>query len=481
MRISKIALTILVLSGIVLLSAAGCASKATPTPTGRVVTVQLGNLNTNITGVGNLVLSNTQDLAFNIPSSFAISSAKPITVQEVLVKAGDTVKEGQVLATLDTSLWDDQISALQDAVTKAQRAETQAERSVTTANLSMLQKQVAVNSAQLNLENTEDTTSDVLQLQISQANLEVAKGNLAAAVIAVQDAQVAVQDAQKAVETAQKAVRDAQGISPQIKAPFDGFITTVNVTGGTQVYKGTVAMTIADPNKFQANIMVSEMNMSKIKVGGDATVTFDSLPGIALPAKMTDISPTATIQSNVVNYQVKVEIQSLQPISAIQRGTSDNTSSGNATSRQFPTTGGGSANNTTPRISPPAGGAASGNSTFRSNQQATSATPTTVQLRQGLTATVSIIVQQRSNVLLVPNQAITVRQLQAYVQVQNADGTTEQRAIQTGINSSQYTEVTGGLSEGEKIIVPLSTNPTSTSSSQRQQGGGGILIPGMGR
>ncbi len=464
MRILKLALAILVLSGIIIVMP-GCRSKATPTPTVRAVTVQRGNLNTNITGVGNLVLSNTEDLAFNIPSSFAISSAKPITVQEVLVKAGDTVQEGQVLATLDTSLWDDQISALQDAVTKAQRSETQAERSVTSANLSMLQKQVAVNSAQLSLENTESSTSDTLQLQIAQANLEVARGNLAAAVTAVQDAQVAVQDAQKAVQTAQKAVEDAQKASPQIKAPFSGFITAVNVSGGTQVYKGTVAMTIADPNKFQANIMVSEMNMSTIKLGGDAIVTFDSLPGIALPAKLTDIAPTATIQSNVVNYQVKVEIQSLQPISTNQRVASDNTS-GNATSRQLP----------------PTGGAASGNSTFRRNQQeASAATPATVQLRQGLTATVSIVVQQKSNVLLVPNQAITLRQLQAYVQVQNADGTVEQRAIQTGINSSQYTEVTGGLTEGEKVIVPLSTTPTS-SQGQRQQGGGGIFLgPGMGR
>jgi multidrug efflux pump subunit AcrA (membrane-fusion protein) len=179
-----------------------------------------------------------------------------------------------------------------------------------------------------------------------------------------------------------------------------------------------VAVRLVDPTKFEADIVVNEMDIVNLKLGGDATVQINALPTLTIPAKVTFISPTATITSGVVNYQVKVE---LQPLQAAQQG-------------QGPTT-----------------------------------LPANFQLREGLTVTVSIIVAQRNNVLLVPNSAITTRQGQAYVQVMLPNGTTEQRAITTGISNWQYTEVTEGLSEGEKVVVqPGTTTTTPTSTSQRQ-------------
>ena len=65
--------------------------------------------------------------------------------------------------------------------------------------------------------------------------------------------------------------------------------------------------------------------------------------------------------------------------------------------------------------------------------------PEDFQLREGLTVTVSIIVDERSNVLLVPNPAITTQGRQTFVQVIAADGTLEKREIQTGISDYQFT------------------------------------------
>ena len=102
------------------------------------------------------------------------------------------------------------------------------------------------------------------------------------------------------------------------------------------------------------------------------------------------------------------------------------------------------------------------------------------QLREGLTVTVSIIVDERNDVLLVPNPAITTQGMQTFVQVIAADGTLEQRTIQTGISDYQFTEVTEGLSEGEQIIVPQGTTAT-TPTTQQGQGPPGGMFPGMGR
>ena len=113
--------------------ALSCAPKASSTSitTNQAVTVQRGNLSIAITTVGNLALSEKQDLAFEIPG----------TVQDVLVTAGDTVTKGQVLSTLDTTQWDSQLVTYQRAVTAAEQTVTQkqiglrnAQYAVVTAN-----------------------------------------------------------------------------------------------------------------------------------------------------------------------------------------------------------------------------------------------------------------------------------------------------------------------------------------------------------
>jgi len=185
--------------------------------------------------------------------------------------------------------------------------------------------------------------------------------------------------------------------------------------------KGTVAVQIADPNKFEASIMVSEMDIKQVKLGGKATVQVDSQPGLSLPAKVTYIAPTATIQSGVVNYKVKVEVEPLEAVAQVPEG---------------------------------------------------------FQLRDGLTVTIGLIVEQKTDVLLVPSAAITSEGGQRYVQVVSPAGATEKRAIKIGITDYTNTEVTEGLNEGETVIIPQSTRTTSTT--QQSQPGGLIPIPGVG-
>ncbi len=68
--------------------------------------------------------------------------------------------------------------------------------------------------------------------------------------------------------------------------------------------------------------------------------------------------------------------------------------------------------------------------------QAPTITSEDFQLREGLTVTVSLIVQQKTDVLLVPNAAITREGAQSYVQVVLPDGTTEKRALPPSLNAA---------------------------------------------
>jgi multidrug efflux pump subunit AcrA (membrane-fusion protein) len=624
MKVFKTLMIVLV-AGALVATLIGCGSGADATTSStQEYTVKKGDISLTITAAGNLALSQTQDLAVDL---FYPAGTKG-TIGSVLVEEGDSVKEGQVLATLDKDEWNDQLDSLQKTLTTAQRnvttkdtAVTDAERqlatlqrtvstkendvtkkqrdveskkllvtsaelSVTSANNTLNQiadvkkAKDAVDYAELNLyiikmlasgnivgglsdiqmqqfadqigpamvyllevqdeydniiRGTGVTTSTDVALLIAQKKyaLDQANSALEDAKIAVDDAEAAVTTAQIAVDDAnyavtkqqqtlanarvdlddatstladtQKKLTDAQAKSPEIKAPFDGFVTKINVEGGDEVLNGTVAVTVADPNRFEADILVSEMDIMKVSLGGDATISLNAITGVKLPAKITHIAPTATISSGVVNYVVKVEVDAeaasrLQSAGTSSAATTANTTgqlsaalqrmvdAGRITQEQAETMaqGGGLPEGFSPRagitlpegFTPPAGT----ESLTPSTSQAASQLPSTVtqnfQLKQGLTGTVDLIVAQKSNVLLVPNTALTKAGTQSSVQVVMADGTTEKRIVQVGLSDWQNTEITEGLTEGEKIIVPkgTTTTTTSSSSSQRAPGGGGIFF-----
>ncbi|MFC2021437.1 HlyD family efflux transporter periplasmic adaptor subunit, partial [Chloroflexota bacterium] len=457
------------------------------------------------------------------------------------------VEEGQLLAKLDTSEWEEQLKVLEDQVTAAERQLTSSERSMTTKELDLLQAGINLTNAEIALEQTNTTYSlsdfkvaqadvdeaeenleatlkkwsdygegtpgykafrevviqaqarldtaeaqleamssgfDTEEIAIKKLQVEIAQGKLEDARIAIEDAQIAIEDAQEDFWDAQEELDEAKSDSPEITAPFAGFITLVNVEGGDEVLKGTVAVELADPTKFEADVLVNEMDILQVRLGGEATIQVDAMQMITLPARVTHISPSATIQSGVVNYRVKVEIQSLEATvqerqEARQESMPDITSGelpmrlqqaieeGRLTREQademmrqrqtgdFP--------------SPSDGGVG----------PALAKLPEDFQLREGLTVTVSIIMDERNDVLLVPNSAITTQKGQTYVQVLSGNSTTEEREISTGISDFQFTEVIEGLSEGNQVVVPQGT--TTSNAATPQQGGTSIRIPGIGR
>jgi len=500
-RILKIILTILILGGLAVpLLSCGSESDEPDLSKNQVVTVQRGDLTIDITAVGNLALARTEDLAFDL-------FYQEGTVEEVLVEEGDTVEEGQVLAKLDTSEWEDKLAVLEDQVTAEERDLLQAQINLQTAEqnlksskdsaadkeLALFNKQISLDQAKYDLSVAEETHSWP-DLEVAEAEVEKAEALLQWALdgdaesggdtwsrlviraraeldaaekiynaivqgydpeevaikkkqvesaekavtqaqedidevaedVAVKELQLTLnqgrlEDAQEALIDAREELDEAKSKSPIIEAPFAGFITKVNVEGGDEVMTGTVAVQLADPNKFEAEIMVNEIDILQVKEGGEAWVQVDAMPGMSLPAEVTHISPTATIQSGVVNYQVKVEIESPE---AIQQ---ERQQAQGGQQRQMPT-----------------------------------AISKDFQLREGLTVTVSILVDERVDVLLVPNSAITSQGGKMYVQVMSLDGTIEERMIQTGISDWQYTEVLDGLSEDEQVVVPKNTTTAPT-------------------
>lgn len=521
----------------------------------RIVTVQRGNLTIDITAAGNLDLSRTEELAFEVAG----------TVAEVLVEEGDPVEEGQVLASLDKEEWDEELSALEDKITDEERDLLQAQINLKTAEqslkntqdnqatkeLALLNAQISLDQVNYNLEVAQETYTwpeiqiaeadierikawleyafesraasgspdswdrlvtryqaelnaaentlnamlqgyDTEEIAIKRKQVEAAEMSLAQARttldkvaeeaaedLAIKEQQLTLshgrlEDAEKALSDAQAEWEEAKGKIPVITAPFAGFITKVNVEGGDEVLKGTVAVHLADPSRFEADILVSEMDILQVKEGGEAWVEVDAMQGMALPAKVTHIAPTATIQSGVVNYAVRVELQSMEAVVRERRQqVIGDMAAGELPERLRQAVEAGQI--TQEQAEEMMGKIPGGQG--EPPGQTPAAIPENFLLREGLTVTVSIIVEEKNDVLLVPYAAITRQGGQSYVEVVLPSGTTEQRAIQTGITDYQFTEVTDGLNEGEQILVPQGATASPTTSSGGQRGGIPFMRP----
>jgi hypothetical protein len=102
-------------------------------------------------------------------------------------------------------------------------------------------------------------------------------------------------------------------------------------------------------------------------------------------------------------------------------------------------------------------------------------------LRQGMTANATVTVSKATDALVVPNLAVQHAGGQAYVMVYSA-GQQTQTPIETGVVGDQFTQVTGGLNDGEQVVIP-SVRVTTGGGTTRGGfggGGGGIRVGGGG-
>jgi HlyD family secretion protein len=552
MKWLKIASVILV-AGITILLLFSCSGgDSASTSKSQVSTVQKGSISIEVTGTGNLALSNTEDLAFEVAG----------TVDDILVTESQSVKKGDELAKLDTSMWDKQVKALQTTVENAKRTLSTRDNDILKAQRQIEAKENAIPLAQFDIESAENnlvqisdvkaaqdvvdkitsdlnfakqmrqavsidsllngdvnfwnlqikdldsrlkdanaelkdvkagssiniTTNIALQIANLQLQIEQKKRALNDAMVAIDDAKTALSnvyqqrsDTEQAVKDAQADLDEAKGLSPIIKAPFDGFITKILVKGGDEVLKGKVAMQLADPSQFDANILVTEKDIFSIKIGGDATVSLDALSGLSFPAKITKIAPLATVQQGVVNYKVTVGLTSLRPIIAglTTQRPAQSASGGNIPTGILPGFAGRTpapgagipALAATPLIGgqtlpSPLPGGSSGNLPSTGLAGAIS----NITLKDGLTATVNIIIQKKDNILLVPNRALSRQGRDTVVKIQTGETTFENRVVKTGVSDLLNTEITEGLQEGDQIVI---TTSTTTSTTSNNPGAGG--------
>ncbi len=120
-----------------------------------------------------------------------------------------------------------------------------------------------------------------------------------------------IQSARYAVQQKERALADAKKTLEKytIIAPFDGVVATVDAEAGDDVTSGTPMATVITKNQI-VTVSLNEVDIAKVKVGQQATLTFDAIDELTMTGTVAEVATIGTVDSGVVYYDVTIALDS---------------------------------------------------------------------------------------------------------------------------------------------------------------------------
>ncbi|MGA7408911.1 MAG: efflux RND transporter periplasmic adaptor subunit [Bryobacteraceae bacterium] len=216
---------------------------------------------------------------------------------------GDRVREGQLLAELDTPDLDQQVVQAQAALqqTNAALAQAKAAREQSKANAQLA-----------------DVTAKRNTILVSRGVLSKQEGDQSDATLLAQTANVSASDANVnaalqnvgANEANLRRLLDLQAFK-KVRAPFDGVITLRNIDTGSLISSGsTLLFRIAQNNVLRIFVNVPQSDFSSFRVGMPAGITVSELPGKTFTGKVSRLS--GALDTNTRTLLTEVEVPNAQ-------------------------------------------------------------------------------------------------------------------------------------------------------------------------
>ena len=241
-----------------------------------------------------------------------------------------------------------------------------------------------------------------------------------------ESARLSYLQAKEQVASSRESVKKAQtnlGYAT-ITSPIDGIVLSKAVEEGQTVaasFNTPELFTIAqDLTDMRVIADIDEADIGGVKEGQRVTFTVDAFPDDSFEGQVTQVRQQATTESNVVTYEVVI-----------------------------------------------------------------SARNDDLKLKPGLTANVTIYTLEKNDVLAVPVRALhfmpneallregqTIQDCDAEHKVWTLEGDVfKAHAVKVGTTNGVLTEITGGISEGTKVLTEFSINSGTPDMSQGEQGG----------
>ena len=269
----------------------------------RIAEVTRGDLVRDISADGRVITANS-------PTLYAIAGG---TVS-LKVVAGDAVKQGQVLAVIDSpelrSKLVQEESTLASMEAEASRAQLDAQIAQLNARRALDQAEIDHTAAQRDLERYErgHAGGAVSNIELASARDELKKADIGLQT-ARRDAglqgQGAALDARnkRLLADRQKAVaaelqRQVEALT--LRAPFDGQVGQVQVPQGTQVVANGPVLSVVDLSRFEVEMKVPESFARDLGIGMPAQITSN---GAKFAGEIAAVSP------EVVNGEVTARVR----------------------------------------------------------------------------------------------------------------------------------------------------------------------------
>lgn len=249
----------------------------------RTEQVQRGELTVIVTATGTLQPTN----------KVSVGSELSGIIESVKADYNDKVKVGQILAKLDTSKLDAQLTQSKAALESAKAKVLQAQATVaeTQAKLAQLQKVRELSNGKVPSQS---------EMDAAEAAFERAKADAASATAAVSQAQATLQ----AIETdLYKSV---------IRSPINGVILTRSIEPGQTVaasFQAPELFTLAeDLKQMELHVDVDEADIGKVKEGQKAAFSVSAYPNRTFEARITQARYASTTTSGVVTYETVLKV-----------------------------------------------------------------------------------------------------------------------------------------------------------------------------
>jgi HlyD family secretion protein len=329
-----------------------------------------------------------------------ISSDVSGEIIELMVKEGDEVVKGQILARIQPDIYQRNLERTEAAVKNS-------EANLTQAQAQLLQRKLAFNRTKELFEQKAIPQSEFEQVE---AEFNIAQANVASAEASLRSASASRSEARDNLN------------KTTIYAPMGGTISRLNVEKGERVvgtaqFSGTEMMTLANLNMMEVMVDVNENDIIRVKKGDTCLIEVDAYLKKKFKGLVTQIANSANVQGTstdqITNFEVRILVLPESYADLINEGNS------------YP---------------------------FRPGMSATVEIQTKTMLNI-LTIPLQSVTM-RSDSLLTDTVKVKSESQDKKIEVAFVviDGKVQQRKVETGIQDSKFIQITNGVSEGDEVV-----------------------------
>jgi HlyD family secretion protein len=239
---------------------------------------------------GDITMSVTATGTMNAVTTVLVGTQVSGTIKNIYVDYNSPVKKGQLIAQIDPSTFQAQVS--------------QARANVLSAKANLDKAEATLVDSKRTMERYKELFAKDL---VAKSDFDTADTNYETAKASVSAARSQVAQTAAALEFAETNLRYTK-----ILSPVDGVVISRNVDVGQTVaasFQTPTLFTIAqDLTKMQIDTSVDESDIGKVKVGQDVDFAVDAYPETTFKGKVWQVRNAPITVENVVTYDVVVQV-----------------------------------------------------------------------------------------------------------------------------------------------------------------------------